>query len=89
MMQRGFKQREIAQKLGLTQQMVSYRWGVIKTTYPELLQKDEDLQITLPNSHKKTNDTKPTKVCTEEEFVENGEEAKVDDEPSWKKKFSF
>lgn len=90
MMQRGFKQREIAQKLGLTQQMVSYRWGVIKTTYPELLQKEEeDLQTTLPNSYKKTNNTKLTKICTEEKFVENGEEAKIDAEPNWKKEFSF
>ena len=93
MMQRGFKQREIAQKLGLTQQMVSYRWGIIRTTYPELLQKEEkDLQITLPNSYKKTNDTnntKLTKVCIEEELVENGEEVKIDAEPSWKKEFSF
>ena len=34
---KGFRQREIADRLGLTQQMVSYRLGVIKSSYPELL----------------------------------------------------
>lgn len=93
MMQKGFKQREIAERLGLTQQMVSYRWGVIKTQYPELLQKEEsNLQKNLPNVYKNTNDTKNTKVtkiCTDENFVKNGEEEKVNEEPSWKKEFSF
>ena len=37
MMQGGMKQKMIAEKLGLTQQVVSYRWGVIKRDYPELL----------------------------------------------------
>lgn len=40
MMQEGIKQKEIAERLGLTQQMVSYRWGVIKQNYPELLYKE-------------------------------------------------
>ena len=38
MYQKGFKQREIAERLRLSQQIVSYRIGVIKTTYPELMQ---------------------------------------------------
>ena len=37
MMQGGMKQKMIAEKLGLTQQVVSYRWGIIKRDYPELL----------------------------------------------------
>ena len=52
LMQQGFKQREVAQKLGLTQQTVSYRWGVIKAQYPELLQTEDP---DLPNLYQKTN----------------------------------
>ena len=40
MMQAGVKQKSIAERLGLTQQVVSYRWGVIKRDYPELLTQD-------------------------------------------------
>lgn len=70
MMQNGLKQREIADRLNLTQQIVSYRWGVIKAQYPELLQKnDEILQKTLPNIYKNTNDTKNTK---KQNFVQIG-----------------
>ena len=93
MMQKGFKQREIAERLGLTQQMVSYRWGIIKTQYPELLQKNEEiLQINLPNDYKNTNDTKntkDTKICENGVFVKIGEEEKIDEEPAWKKEFQF
>ena len=39
---KGFKQREIAERLGLTQQTVSYRIDVIKKKYPELLQKNDE-----------------------------------------------
>lgn len=39
---KGFKQKEIGERLGLTQQMISYRLGVIRTSYPELLQNDSD-----------------------------------------------
>ena len=52
LMQQGLKQREVAQKLGLTQQTVSYRWGVIKAQYPELLQTEES---EIPNVYQKTN----------------------------------
>ena len=34
----GWKQREIGEKLGLSQQNISYRVGVIRAQYPELLQ---------------------------------------------------
>lgn len=34
----GWKQREIGEKLGMSQQNVSYRIGVIRSSYPELLQ---------------------------------------------------
>lgn len=62
LMQKGYKQREIAEKLHLTQQTVSYRWGVIKASYPELLQKEEPvLQTNLPNVYQNTDSTKVTK----------------------------
>ena len=35
----GKKQREIGEILGLSQQIISYRVGLIKTSYPELLEK--------------------------------------------------
>ena len=37
MANKGCKQREIGEKLGLSQQIISYRMGLIKTNYPELL----------------------------------------------------
>lgn len=38
MFKSGCKQREIAEKLNLSQQTVSYRLGLIRTQYPELMQ---------------------------------------------------
>jgi predicted transcriptional regulator len=37
MVNAGYKQSEIGEKLGISQQMVSYRISVIKTKYPDLL----------------------------------------------------
>ena len=42
MVKRGVKQREIASQLKLSQQTVSYRLGLIKASYPELLQTNLD-----------------------------------------------
>lgn len=39
----GVKQKEIAERLHLTQQTVSYRLGLIKTNYPELLRDEPDI----------------------------------------------
>ena len=39
----GVKQKEIAERLNLTQQTVSYRLGLIKTNYPELLRDQPDI----------------------------------------------
>ena len=101
----GYKQREIGERLGLSQQIISYRLNLIKKTYPELLQ----------TVYKNTNDTNGTKT---ENFVEpvqtvykdtnntnNGNfvqnfvcktsggtastKEEVDEEPAWKKEFSF
>lgn len=40
---RGVKQKEIAERLHLTQQTVSYRIGLIKTSYAELLRDELDI----------------------------------------------
>lgn len=40
---RGAKQKEIAERLHLTQQTVSYRIGLIKTSYAELLRDELDI----------------------------------------------
>lgn len=44
----GVRQKEIAERLHLTQQTVSYRLGLIKTNYPELLR--DELDVMLPYS---------------------------------------
>lgn len=41
MLNQGMKQSEIGRKLGLSQQIISYRVGVIKQKYPSLLQNAE------------------------------------------------
>lgn len=38
MVNQGLSQREIGERLGMAQQNVSYRFGIIKKNYPELLQ---------------------------------------------------
>lgn len=57
----GWKQREIGEKLGMSQQNVSYRIGVIRSSYPELLQPEgtETAQITY-----KQNETLQTDLQT-------------------------
>lgn len=60
MMKQGLKQKEIAQRIGTTQQNISYRVGVIRTQYPDLL---------LPQGTETANDTNGTnlyknKICT-------------------------
>ena len=91
LMRQGFKQREIAERLKLTQQTVSYRWGVIKASYPELLQTNEPvLQTNLPNTYQNTNDTKNTKkpnfgtVGTNENVCTFGKEVVEEAPDGWK-----
>ena len=55
--EQGLKQREIGERLKLSQQIVSYRINLIKTNYPELLQKN------YKNTNKNTN-TLQEEVCT-------------------------
>lgn len=58
----GFKQREIGEKLGMSQQIVSYRVGLIKKNYPELLQKNVEDFTKIQTTYKNTKN---------EVFVEN------------------
>jgi hypothetical protein len=79
MVNKGMKQREIGEALGLSQQNISYRIGLIKSNYPDLLtgaatKKSEDSHKNTNKSHKNTKDfTKNTKIQTDtknESFVD-------------------
>ena len=61
MLKNGMKQKEIAERLHISQQTVSYRMGVIRTQYPELMQDvgSETAQTILPKNsdvYQNTND---------------------------------
>lgn len=78
---KGFRQREIADRLGLTQQMVSYRLGVIKSSYPELLGEDgrtKDLQMNdiLTNNTKEFTKTLQKNLQTNLDFTKNTKDTK-------------
>lgn len=62
LVKRGAKQREIAERLKLSQQTVSYRIGLIRTTYPELLQNEEEMPIYKQNSDVYQNTNNFTKI---------------------------
>jgi predicted transcriptional regulator len=53
---KGYKQREIGERVGLSQQVISYRIDVIKKKYPELLTAE-------PENFTKIQENS-TKVCT-------------------------
>ena len=86
MANQGFKQREIGERLGLSQQVVSYRVDVIKKNYPELLQENstkiqENSQKVCTKIQTNLQENKNTKkqnfvqICTKEEnFVQNSDE---------------
>ena len=78
---KGFRQREIADRLGLTQQMVSYRLGVIKSSYPELLSDEgrtKDLQMNdiLTNNTKEFTKTLQKNLQTNQDFTKNTKDTK-------------
>ena len=100
MTNQGFKQREIGERLGLSQQVVSYRVDVIKKNYPELLQENSTkIQTNSTNSLQENKNTRKqnfVQVCTKEEnFVQNsveetGEsEEKLSAEEARKMAFNF
>lgn len=78
---RGFRQREIAERLGLTQQMVSYRLGVIKSSYPELLDEaDRTKEIQkndiVTNNTKEFTKTLQKNLQTDQDFTNNTKNTK-------------
>ncbi len=78
---RGFRQREIAERLGLTQQMVSYRLGVIKSSYPELLDEaDRTKEIQkndiVTNNTKEFTKTLQKNLQTDSDFTNNTKNTK-------------
>ena len=86
MANQGFKQREIGERLGLSQQVVSYRIDTIKKNYSELLQENstkiqENSQKVCTKIQTNLQENKNTKkqnfvqICTKEEnFVQNSDE---------------
>lgn len=86
MINRGYKQREVGEMLGLSQQVISYRVDVIKKSYPELLtKKQEDSTKIQTNSqevctkiqteNKNTKKQNFVQTCTKEEnFVQKSVE---------------
>ena len=92
----GYKQREIGERLGLSQQTISYRIDVIKKNYPELLQTNDTKIQAISQKHKDTKTQNFVQICTKEEnFVQNsveeiGEpEEKLSEEEARKMAFNF
>lgn len=71
MYNQGYKQREIATKLGLTQQTVSNRLGLIRSDFPYLLQEKNACTNTLQVDTTCTNFTNTGTSCTK--FVQSEE----------------
>ena len=83
LLEQGYKQREIGERLGMSQQVISYRISVIKKDYPELLQNFVQNTKKVTKSTKDTNFVQNEKVCTNDtKFVQVGEicTKKVQDE---------
>lgn len=56
LVEKGYKQREIGERLNLSQQIVSYRIGMIRSSYPELLSSNgEENTNILQKNYKNTN----------------------------------
>lgn len=82
MLQKGMKQKEIAERLHISQQTVSYRMGLIRTQYPELMQDrgNETAQTILPknsNVYQNTNNF----TNNEAECLQNGTPRIPDESP--------
>ena len=67
---KGLRQRQIAERLGLTQQTVSNRLGTIRTEFPYLLQ-DEEL-VLQENACKNTSNDLVQTCTNNDQFVQNG-----------------
>ncbi len=75
---KGYKQREIGERVGLSQQVISYRIDVIKKKYPELLTaepenftKIQENSTKIQTTHKNTKKQNFVQTCTKSEnFVQ-------------------
>lgn len=81
----GLKQREIGERLGLSQQTVSYRIDVIKKKFPELLTKiqtnSQEVGTKIQTTHKNTKKQNFVQICTNsEDFVQKSDEESAEPE---------
>ena len=80
MLQKGMKQKEIAERLHISQQTVSYRMGLIRTQYPELMQhRGTETAILQTNSNVYQNTNSFTNVQTS--CLQNGTPRIPDESP--------
>lgn len=63
---KGAKQREIAERLGLAQQTVSYRLGIIRSKHPELIPREGNETANLPK-----NESLPKNLPTNSDVYQN------------------
>jgi predicted transcriptional regulator len=76
---KGLKQREIGERMGLSQQVVSYRIDVIKKKYPELLTKIQEDSTKIQTNSQNTKKQNFVQVCTDKsDFVQNSVEESVE-----------
>ena len=85
LLEAGYNQREIGERLGFSQQVASYRIDVIKKNYPELLQKNPTkIQTNSTNTSQENKNTKKqnfVQTCTKEEnFVQKSDEESAEPE---------
>ena len=78
MLKNGMKQKEIAERLHISQQTVSYRMGVIRTQYPELMQ-DRGTETAQTNSNVYQNTNSFTKNL--QDCLQNGTSRIPDESP--------
>ena len=71
---KGAKQREIAERLGLAQQTVSYRLGIIRSKHPELIPREGNETANLPK-----NESLPKNLPTNSNVYQNTNFTKNED----------
>lgn len=76
----GVRQKEIAERLHLTQQTVSYRLGLIKTNYPELLREEPEIMLPIGEPAAQTilpkNESLPKNLQTNPDIYQNTKNTK-------------
>ena len=88
-MVQGRRQKEIGERLGLSQQNVSYRVNLIRTQYPELLVRDEEEDRSTNENTNKLDDTNKN-TNKNPLFCKNQDEVVEEEEPVvYQKGFKF